>query len=166
MMRAFPSYFISCLLLSATPCASLFAHVDTIIDVKGKTLVGLPSQYSPAELDLEAFRLRIGNHAMEFSPLLKSFFKRQPYDLQVLASWYHDNDDGKSPPYLVLEVTPRGRDYRYSVALALDTLRLLGVSVTLRSSKEPPESFTMQTLEIALTDFEKKQIDESIKDVR
>ena len=125
MIRARLSYFILCVVAGAMPCASLFAHVDTIIQLEGKTLVGLPKQYSPAELDLETFRLRVGGHVMQFSPLLRSFFQRQPYDLKVLASWYHDNDDGSSPPYLVLEITPKGRDYSYSVAFALDTLRLL-----------------------------------------
>jgi hypothetical protein len=160
MIRARLSYFVVGAAIGFISCAAAFAHVDTGIELKGKTLVGLPSQYSPAELDLEAFRIRIGHHVMEFSPFLSSFFRRQPYDLQVLASWYHEG-----PPYLVLQITPKGRDYSYDVVLSLDTLRLLGLSVDLRSAKEPPEGFTMQTLPIELTDFQKKQIDESIKDV-
>src|SRR5436190_23376071 len=131
MTRARLGYLIVSVLVSAMASSSAFAHVDTIIELKGKALVGLPSEYAPAELDLEAFRLRIGHHVMEFSPLLRSFFKRQPYDLQVLASWYHEG-----PPYIVLAITPKGRDYSYKVALALDTLRLVGLSVDLRSSKD------------------------------
>jgi hypothetical protein len=162
MTRAL-SCLIVCLVACAMPCD---AHVDTIIQLRGKTLVGLPSQYSPAELDLEAFRLRVGRHVMQFSPLIREFFERQPYDLQVLASWYHDDSSSHLPPYLVLAITPKGRDYTYHVALALDTLRLLDVSVRLRSSKVPPDKFTEETLQIALTDLQKKEIEQSVKDVR
>jgi hypothetical protein len=148
-------------LIGAFSCGPLFAHQETIIRLEGKTLVGLPSKYSPAELDLEALRLRIGGHVMEFSPLLRSFFKRQPYDLAVSASWYHDG-----PPYLVLEVTPKGRDYSYGIVLPLDTLLSPDIYVKLRGTLGPPETFTMQTLQIALSDFDKKQIAELVKDVR
>jgi hypothetical protein len=153
----------ACLIACAMRCD---AHVDTIIELRGKALVGLPTQYSPAELDLEAFRLRVGGHAMDFSDLLKSFFQRQPYTLQILASWYHDDPSGQLPPYLVLQITPKGRDYTYHVLLALDTLRLLDLSVALRSSRVPPEKFSEQTLRIALTDLQRKEIDDSIRDVR
>jgi hypothetical protein len=33
-----------------------------------KKLVGLPKEYTPAELDLKDFRIRIKDHAMAFSP--------------------------------------------------------------------------------------------------
>ncbi len=165
-MRASLAVVVSCVVLLALSRSCAFAHQNTIIRLEGKTLVGLPSQYSPAELDLDALRLRIGGHVMVFPPLLRSFFQRQPYDLEVSASWYHGDDGGTLPPYIVLQITPRGRDYSYSVALALDTLRLIDLSVSLRGSAGPPETLTMQTLRIALTDFDKKQIDESIRDVR
>jgi hypothetical protein len=166
MIRTRLSCVSLCILAGAIPYASLFAHVNTIIDVKDKTLVGLPKQYSPAELDLEAFRLRIGQHVVQFPSLLKTFFTRQPYDLQVSASWYHDNPDGSAPPYLNLEITPKGRDYTYIVSFALDTLHLQGIWVNLRGSRGPPETFTMQTLQIALTEFEKKEFNDAVKDVR
>ena len=158
--------FVMYMLLGVILCGSLSADVDTIVHLKGKALVGLPTQYSPAELDLEAFRLRVGPHVMEFTPLLRGFFQRQPYDLQISGSWYSDHEQGRSPPYLLLEITPKGRDYTYRVTFDLNTLRLLGTSVTLRSSTAPPDAFTEQTLQIALTDLERKQIDESIKVVR
>ncbi len=165
MMRARRQYLIPLLALWAS-CTGAFAHQDTIIRLEGKALVGLPSQYSPAELDLEAFRLQIGRRVMQFSPMLRGFFLRQPYDLKVSASWYHENDYVTLPPYLVLHVTPKGRDYTYRVLLALDTLRLIDVSVDLRGSAGPPETFTIQTLRIDLSDYDKKLIEESVKDVR
>lgn len=155
-------HFVSYTLLGVILCGSLFADVDTIVDLKGKAIVGLPTTYSPAELDLEAFRLRVGQHVMEFCPLFKGFFKRQPYDLQISGSW----GPGQKPPYLLLQITPKGRDYTYRLLFDLNTLRLLGVFVTLRSSMDPPEAYTEQTLQVALTDAEKKEIDASIKVVR
>ena len=166
MISAHWKHLVSGLLLATALCGPLLAHQDALVQLEGKTLVGLPRQYSPAELDLEAFRLRIGQHVMEFSPLLQSFFRRQPYDLQVRASWYHANEDGSLPPYLTLHITPKGRDYTYRVLFALDTLRLIDISVDLRGSEGPPETYTMQHLRIALSDFERKQIEESIKIVR
>jgi hypothetical protein len=165
MIRAHWKYFVSGLLLATALCGRLLAHQDVLIRLEGKTLVGLPHQYSPAELDLEAFRLRVGQHVMEFSPLLQSFFRRQPYDLRVSASWYHGNEDGGLPPYLALHITPKRRDYAYRLLFALDTLRLIDISVDLHGSQGPPETYTMQHLRIALSDFERKQIEESIKDV-
>ena len=154
------------LLFSGHAVRDLLGHQNTVVRLEGKKLVGLPAEYSPAELDLDAFRLRIGRHLMEFTPLLRSFFERQPYDLEVSASWYHDDADGTLPPYIVLQVTPKGRDYSYSVALALDTLRLIDISISLRGAAGPPETNTMQTLQVALTEYEKQQIKKSVTSVR
>jgi hypothetical protein len=147
-------------------CRSLSADVDSVVRLEGRTLVGLPTQYAPAELDLEALHLRVGRHAMEFCPFLRGFFKRQPYDLQILGCWSSNQARGGSPPYLVLEITPKARDYTYRLKFDLNTLRLLGISVALRSATVPPEAFTVQTLQVALTDLERKEIDDSIRVVR
>jgi hypothetical protein len=155
--------FVVFMLLSVILCGSVSADVDTIVHLEGTALVGLPTRYSPAELDLESYRLRVGRHVMEFSPLLRSFFERQPYELQILGSWDSDHEPDRSPPYLLLEITPKSRDYTYRVTFDLNTLHLLGISVTLRGSAAPPDAFTAQTLQIALTDLERKQIAESIK---
>ncbi|MEY2482371.1 MAG: hypothetical protein QOK24_899 [Verrucomicrobiota bacterium] len=165
MVSPHRKHLVVCLLVALVSGHSLSAHQDTLIRLEGNTLIGLPAQYSPAELDLEALRLRIGRHAMVLSPLLKSFFRRQPYDLQIVSSWYHDNQDGSLPPYLSLHIKPKGRDYSYRIMLALDTLHVLDVSIALQGSEGPPETFTLQRLRIALSDFEKKQIEESIIDV-
>ena len=162
MIRVRVRSVLLCLAMAAASCASASAHVDRIIRLEGKALVGLPAEYSPAELDLEALRLRIGDHVMEFPPPLRGFFERQPYDLVVSASWFHDDDD-TLPPYLLLGITPEGRDYSYSVVLALDTLRLLDIRVTLRGPAGPPEAWSEETLHIALRDDQKEQFERSVK---
>ena len=150
-----------CALVAGLPCGSALAHVETAIRLEGKTLVGLPSRYSLAELDLEALRLRINGHAMKFSPLMRSFFIRQPYGSELSASWYHGG-----PPYLVLHITPKGRDYSYNLVFELDTLRV-DISVDLRGFDATAQGWpNMQRLSIKLSDFERKQINDSIKNMR
>ncbi len=120
--------------------------------------MGLPSTYQPAELDLKAFRLRIKNHVMDFSPLLKSFFDL-PYDLEITSSWFHDPHI--LPPYLALHIHPKQKDYSYGVLFALDTLRVIEVTVVLHESKS-----TTQRLDIALSDGQKQDIRNSIRKIR
>ena len=139
-------------------CNSLLAHEDTLIGLETKKLVGLPKEYTPAELDLKAFRIRIKDHAMAFSPLLKSFFD-QPYDLRISASWYHDRKI--LPPYLLLSIQPKTRHFRYELLLSLDTLALLQLSVVLQQS-----DLTTRHLAVALSDVEKEDISKSIKKIR
>jgi hypothetical protein len=138
-------------------CTHSLAHVDTIIRLDGTRLIGLPNSYLPAELDLKAFRLRIKNHEMEFSPLLKSFFDL-PYDLQILSSWYHD--PAIMPPYLTLEIHPRKKDYTFEVVLALENLRLIQITIVLQVSAS-----TTQRFDVELSETEKREIRESIKRV-
>jgi hypothetical protein len=148
-------------LVAGMPCGLASAHVETIIRLEGNKLFGLPSRYTHAELDLKALCLRINRHEIEFPPLLRSFFLRQPYDLEISASWYHEG-----PPYLVLRITPKGRDYSYDLGFELDTLSV-DISVELRGFDSTAEGWpNMQRLSIALDDFDKKQINDSIKDVR
>jgi hypothetical protein len=49
------------IILFFSPHGALFAHRDALIQLKGTQLVGLPGKFAPAELDLKAARLRIGN---------------------------------------------------------------------------------------------------------
>jgi hypothetical protein len=141
--------------LSLTGTTVLRAHVDTIIRLKGTTLTGLPKNYAPAELDMNAFRLRIGNREMTFFPLLKSLCEL-PHDLSITASWYHES--GTLPPYLSLRIQPKGKDFSYSVLFDLDTLDVIKLSVTLQESES-----TSRILPVALSDRDKKAIRESIK---
>lgn len=137
---------------------SVFAHEDTRIELQGTKLVGLPKEYSPAELDLKAHRLRIGNHAMRFAAVLGTFFD-EPYDLEVSSSWYHERD--LLPPYVLLDIHPKTKDYRFQLLLALDTLELIKASIVLNKT-----SGATQYLSLALEDSQKKLIQESIETVR
>jgi len=103
------------------------AHADMIIDLRGKKLVGLPAQYSPAEFDTKTLRLTIGKRSKELSPWLKGFFEL-PHDLEFSASWYHEPSPDL-PYYLLITISPKHKDFRYGILVALDTLDLLSVYV-------------------------------------
>src|SRR5215468_8251347 len=93
--------------------SALPAHEDTIIQLKGTNLVGLPKNYAPAELDMKAFRLRIGSRAMTLSPFLKGLFD-EPHNLLICASWYHERS--LLPPYLLLRIQPKKKkDFSYGI---------------------------------------------------
>jgi hypothetical protein len=111
------------LLWAAQPIHSLVAHEDTIIRLEGTQLVGLPQQYQPAELDVRAYRIRIRGQTKEFSPWLKSIFD-QPHELRISASWYNYSI---LPPYLLLSITPAGKNYTYQILVDMDAVRLIEV---------------------------------------
>jgi hypothetical protein len=109
------------------------AHADMIIDLRGKKLVGLPAQYSPAEFDTKTLRLTIGKRSKELSPWLKGFFEL-PHDLEFSASWYHEPSPDL-PYYLLITISPKQKDFRYGILIALDTLDLLRVYVDVIESR-------------------------------
>jgi hypothetical protein len=134
----------------------LYAHKDIIIPLKGTNMVGLPKNYAPAELDMKALRLRIGSHAMTFSPLLKSFFD-EPYELRISASWYHERSI--LPPYLLLHIQPKKtKDFSYNILINMDSLDVIELSVTLRESDS-----TSRDLPIALSEQQKEDLRKSIE---
>src|SRR5690349_12848319 len=105
------SFVCICFLIAGGVGTPVFGHKDTIIRLQGSKLVGLPEQYQPAELDLSAFRLRIGGRTTVFSHFLKSLFD-QRYDFEASASWYNRS---RLPSYLSLHISPKGKDYSYSI---------------------------------------------------
>ncbi len=135
----------------------LQAHEDTLIKLDGSKLVGLPADLSPAELDLKEFRLRIGENELTFPPLLKDFFQ-QPHDLQVSASWYHRLEI--LPPYLLIRITPKKKDFSYEILLELRTLDLIKLSVALRESEG-----STRHLKVELEDEWKKDFKKLIRKV-
>jgi hypothetical protein len=148
---------LAAMLVAASP-SLLHAHEDTLIQLKETTLVGLPDNYSPAELNLKAFRRRIGSHVMRFSPFLKSIVD-QPHDLRISASWYHER--AILPPYLVLHINPKKKDFSYDVLFNLDTLDVIELSVILQESDS-----SSRRLPVALSDQDKEDIRKSVETLK
>jgi len=118
------------------------AHADIIIHLRGNKLVGLPARYSPAEFDTKTLRLTLGKHSKELSPWLKGLFEL-PHDLEFSASWYHQ-PSRTLPYYLLIEISPKHKDFRYGILVALDTLDLLSVYVDVIESEGSHREFTQQ----------------------
>ena len=144
-------------LTSASLCL-LHAHEDTLIKLKGTTLIGLPNVYAPAEFDTKAARLRIGKHAMTFPPLFKSLID-QPHDLRISASWYHVR--GTLPPYILLHIHPKNKDFTYSILINLDTLDVIEFSIVLQESDS-----SSRELPVALTEQWRKETRDSIETLK
>lgn len=157
MRTPLPRTLVWATLTFAGLCAA-YAHEDTLLQLKGTDLVGLPKNYTPAEFDVKAFRLRIGKHEMTFSPFLKNFFE-QPHDLRISASWYHDSES--LPPYILLRIQPKKKDFSYDLLFNLDTLDLIELSVVLQTSDS-----SMRYLPIALRDQWKEDIKRSIRTLK
>jgi len=134
------------------------AHEDTLIQLKGTDLVGLPKNYAPAEFDVKALHLRIGKHEMTFPPFLRSFFEQQ-HDLRITASWYHYSET--LPPYILLHIQPKKKDFSYDLLLNLETLDLIEISVVLQTSDS-----STRYLPIALRDQWKEDISKSIRTLK
>ena len=132
MRHALGVALLSALLLGCG-VSKVDAHEDIIIDLRGDKLVGLPARYSPAEFDTKSLRLTIGKHSKELSPWLKGLFEL-PHDLEFSASWYHQPSP-TLPYYLLITISPKHKDFRYGILVALDTLDLLKVYVDVIESR-------------------------------
>jgi hypothetical protein len=95
---------------------------------------------------------------MTFSPFLKSLFE-QPHDLHISASWYHEGST--LPPYILLQIQPKKKDFSYDLLLNLGTLEVIKLSVALQVS----ESSTW-LLSVALDEQWKKDIQASIRTLK
>jgi hypothetical protein len=112
------------------------AHQDRLIEWRPDgSLAGLPAAYAPAELRagfqpvgdatrLLALALRIGTHRVELPTcLLGSLQSERREQLQVLASW--DHDEAVLPHYLALRAADA--DGHYELLFNLHTARLMSM---------------------------------------
>ena len=134
------------LLLGVAPVA---AHQDTPIQFKDGKLLGLPKEFQPATFDLNKKLLAISGKSLQFPDSLQALFpddrredllgepnpvKGIPFDLNFSASWYH----GPSflPPYLLISITPKGRDFRSEILIDIESVAFLEAHVFLKVSDE------------------------------
>jgi hypothetical protein len=123
----------------ATLAAILFltnglqAHSDTLIELKGKSLVGLPERFQPAAFDSEKASLTIAGKELLLPRFLTSVLAdKEAYELQLASSWYHDPE--LLPPYISIDVTPKGRHFTYSVLVDMVGMKILEVEVELKET--------------------------------
>src|SRR5687768_8645278 len=108
-MRTPLRFLLVCAIVASAAEVSLWGHEDTTLKLDGKRIIGLPEAYQPAELDVHGF-LQIGDKRLRFNPFMKEVFSdSRRYDIVISASWYHDPKI--LPPYMSLNVTPKGADF-------------------------------------------------------
>ena len=132
--------FLWCLLVH-----SAAAHQDTLLKLSEGVLTGLPKEYEPARFDLSRKVLTIGGKELRFPAVLHRLFpddfivapfgdpvviKGTPYDLKFSASWYHDLSG--LPPYLLIRISPKNRDFAFEILIDLDTLKFIRVEANIK----------------------------------
>ena len=111
----------------------LQAHQDTIIELKGKSLQGLPEKFQPASFDAEKASLTIAGKEVLLPRFLRGVLAdKDAYELQLASSWYHDPE--LLPPYISIDVTPKGRHFTYSVLVDMVGMKVLEVEVELKET--------------------------------
>ena len=110
------------------------AHVDTTLRLDGNTLDGLPAEFAPAELDWGNKVLRVGKHRIDLNAFENIIPFQPEYEIFITASWYHERSI--LPPYICINLRPKGRTFKYTIMLNLDTLELLEVMLVYRINLE------------------------------
>lgn len=114
-------------------CGSSHAHEDTPLKLEKGKITGLPKKYQPAAFDRENKVLTIAGKRLVFPEVLHRLFTdghiedgpdypvrvgAHPYRLTLAASWYHELE--YLPPYLLIKIEPKGRDYFFELLIDLD----------------------------------------------
>ncbi|WP_444905026.1 hypothetical protein ACJJIU_10030 [Microbulbifer sp. CnH-101-E] len=98
-------------------CGSSWAHQDTIIDLQGSQLVGLPEKYQPAVFDLEKNVLSIAGKRLVVPACYGQFFpKTNNYKISITASWYH-SEVVELPPYMGIRIVENGESFGHFIQL-------------------------------------------------
>ena len=104
-----------------------------MIGLNGSNLIGLPTEFQPAKLDLENGILSIAEKKLVFAPFLRNIFvETARSDIRISSSWYHDTKI--MPPYIDLRMTPKGRGFSYHVLVDMKNLVILEVELELQIS--------------------------------
>ncbi len=132
--------------------ATSAAHTDTPIQLKDGALRGLPKEFLPAAFDLDSKILTVAGKKLQLPDSLIALFpdgrgvdqfgepnpvEGIPYELEFSASWYH----GPSllPPYLLIKITPKDRDFRSEILVDIESVAFLEAHVFLSVSKKRTE---------------------------
>lgn len=96
-----------------------YPHSDTILQLEGGKLVGLPDEYLPAEFDFADLRLSISGRVVIFPECIKTEFNFDIGELLIASSWYHEARTGSLPPYITFG---HEDSYPENLLISLDTL--------------------------------------------
>jgi hypothetical protein len=114
------------------------AHEDTPLKLEDGKITGLPKKYQPATFDRKEKILSIAGKRLLFPKVLHALFtddrvdelfgdplpvKGHPYQLKFSASWYHEAD--VLPPYMLIRIEPKDRDYAFELLIDMDRLTFI-----------------------------------------
>jgi hypothetical protein len=132
------------LLLCASWCfiCTSVAGAGDVVQVKDGKLIGLPKEYSPAELDLKPLRLRIRDR--EVHPALVRLLcpEGHQYGIDISASATHDPT--LAPRSITLHIMPTGKDFSYELTLNLDNLEVINLHVLVTFDKDTRRRFEVE----------------------
>ena len=128
------------------------AHRDTGLRLDGDTLIGLPTEYTPAEFNWESKFLRVGEHQIRLRAFENIIPFQQEYSISIHSSWYHTR--GTLPPYIGINLRPKERTFYYTILLNLDTLELISVTLRYRIESENHIKRVYHELKIRDNDLE------------
>ena len=100
-------------------------HQDTLLTIDSHGVIeGLPTEFTPARLDIETYTLQLGQLQSSFPPCIASKISGRDYSqLTLTASWYHSKE--LLPYYMHISPLPDG-DYSDDPLLVdLETLELI-----------------------------------------
>ena len=134
------------MLLLAFSTLPASAHVDVILPLEGGAIPGLPDAFQPARLDLTEAWLQLGATRLEFPPCVAKYLSNErPLTLELTGSWYHDTTT--LPPYLSLNLTPKGRAHTFRLLFDMESLEPLSFTIAIRDSE-----FVTAYHEVLITD--------------
>lgn len=99
------------------------AHKDRIFAYDGKIITGLPKKYQPTSFDQKSKILIIGKQKIDTSIIFTKLLKTEEYTIQFTGSWYHDTS--VMPPYITLNITPKGKLHAIRFIYNLDNGKLI-----------------------------------------
>ena len=100
-------------------------HQDALLEIdKQGNIKGLPDEFTPAQLDIESYSLRIGNLKSRFPPCIASKIEGHDYEqLTITASWYHSKEI--LPYYMHISPSSEGRYTSDPLMVNLETLEIV-----------------------------------------
>ncbi|WP_044615846.1 hypothetical protein [Gynuella sunshinyii] len=112
-----------------------YSHQDRIIQVGSDGgLIGLPDEYLPASINVREGQISIGGTTLNMPPCVFKYFQdHESYDLSVTSSWYHQRSS--LPPYIQFKVSPKNKDFEYSLLFALKGLKVIDFEVITHPNK-------------------------------
>ena len=96
-----------------------YSHTDTVLQVEGVKLIGLPNEYSPSEFDFKKLKLSIAGKTIVFPKCIKPEFNFEVGDLLITSPLYHSGRTDTLPSYIIIG---HEDNYPNNLLISMDSL--------------------------------------------